>query len=313
MAARLIAWNSSSLRFAPRRPGSRKDASAGLRSIGRNFYKYLQYTYWHPVFLGFWERPNQQVRLSRATINFVSSPFSNDTTYQITLKAYNGCDTTVWIDSVRIRANPRARFGLDTTFGCSPFRVRINNTSPGGASRYYWDFGNGVRDTTFNTGTFDFTYNTGNVVDTITIRLIAENECARDTQAINIRVAPNIIRPLINVSSSQLSGCASHTVTFNNNTSGATGFRWNFGDNSPVMITNSSQATILHTYDVPGVYTVSIDITNGCSDTTVFREITVYPRPAAAFTTNASIYCAGDTVKVNNGSTERNKFSVVLG
>ena len=33
---------------------------------------------------------------------FNSSPFFNDTTYQISLKAYNGCDTTIWRDSVRI-------------------------------------------------------------------------------------------------------------------------------------------------------------------------------------------------------------------
>ncbi len=74
---------------------------------------------------------------------FNSSPFFNDTTYIITLKAYNGCDTTRWIDSVRIKSKPKARFGVVSTFGCSPFTVQIANNSPGSNSTYYWDFGNG--------------------------------------------------------------------------------------------------------------------------------------------------------------------------
>ena len=242
------------------------------------------------------------------TVIFNSSPFFNDTVYRITLKAYNGCDTTVWTDSVKIRSNPRARFGVDTTFGCSPFTVQINNTSPGGPNTYYWDFGNGDKDTTNTNGIFNYTYHTGNTVDTFKIRLIAENQCRRDTQTINVRVAPNSIRPLINVSSSQLFGCAPHTVTFNNNTSGATGYTWNFGDNTPTIVTNNNQNSVVHTFTGAGVFTITIDITNGCSDTTVFRQVTVYAKPAASFTTNAAFYCAGDTVRVVNTSSNATNY-----
>ena len=241
-------------------------------------------------------------------IIFNSNPFFNDTTYQVILKAYNGCDTTVWRDSIKVRANPRARFGVDTTFGCSPFTVQISNTSPGGPNTYYWDFGNGVRDTTFVNSIFNYTYNVGNRVDTFTIRLIAENQCRRDTQSLNIRVAPNLIRPLINVNSSQLFGCVAHTVLFSNNTSGATGFTWNFDDGTAPVTTNNNQSTVAHTFNKPGVFTISIDITNGCSDTTVYRQVTVYAKPVAAFTTNASVYCAGDTVSVINTSQNATNF-----
>ncbi len=233
-------------------------------------------------------------------IIFNSSPFFNDTTYQVSLKAYNGCDTTVWRDSVKVRSNPKARFGLDTTFGCSPFTVQINNTSPGGPNKYYWDFGDGKKDTTFTNGLLNHTYNTGSLIDTLTIRLIAENECARDTQSINIRIAPNIIKPLINVNSSQLFGCAPHIVLFSNNSSGGTKFTWNFGDNTATEVTNNNQSAVVHQYSNPGVFTVSVDITNGCSDTTVYREINVYAKPIAAFNTNTRVYCEGDTIRVNN-------------
>ncbi len=80
---------------------------------------------------------------------------------------------------------------------------------------------------------FSYTYNIGNVVDTFPIRLIAANECTRDTQIINVRVAPNIIRPQVTVSGSELFGCTPHIVSFINATTGATSFTWDYGDGSP--------------------------------------------------------------------------------
>lgn len=242
------------------------------------------------------------------TIRFNTSPFFNDTTYQISLKAYNGCDTTVWKDSVRIRSNPSARFGVSTTFGCSPFTLVVDNTSLGGPSTYYWDFGNGHRDTTFTNGQLSYTYNIGNLIDTFPVRLIAVNECGIDTQIVDIRIAPNAIRPQVIINGSDLFGCAPHTVSFINATTGATTYIWNFGDNTAPLVTNSSQSTILHTYNSAGIFRVQIDMSNGCSDTTIFREVTVYQKPVAAFTTNAAIYCLGDSVRVNNTSTNASNY-----
>ena len=236
-------------------------------------------------------------------IVFNASPYFNDTVYYVSLKAYNGCDTTIWKDSVQVRSNPKARFGLPSTSGCSPFTVQVTNTSLGAPNTYYWNFGNGHLDTTFNTGMLDYTYNIGNAVDTFTLQLIAKNQCGSDTQAIDIRIAPNVISPQVSISSSELYGCSPHIVTFINSTSGASSFTWNFGDGTPVIITGNNERRVLHTFKNPGDFTVQVDITNGCSDTTVFRKITVYPKPKASFTINP-VYCLGDTVKVNNSSAD---------
>ncbi|HMO61074.1 MAG TPA: PKD domain-containing protein [Ferruginibacter sp.] len=242
------------------------------------------------------------------SINFEASPNFNDTTYYVTLKAYNGCDTTVWRDSVEVRANPKARFGVPTTSGCSPFTLAINNTSLGGPNTYYWDFGNGDTRTTTTTGILNYTYNTGTLVDTFTIQLIAENECGTDITAIDIRIAPNVIVPQINIGGANLFGCVPHVVRFINSTPGATGFRWDFGDGTPVIVTSNNETSVTHTYNKPGDFTVKIDITNGCSDTTAFRQVTVYAKPKAAFNTNAQLYCIGDTVKINNSSTDATNY-----
>jgi PKD repeat protein len=242
------------------------------------------------------------------SITFTASPYFNDTTYYVTLKAYNGCDTTVWKDSVEVRANPKARFGVPTTTGCSPFTLPINNTSLGGPNTYYWDFGNGDTRVTNTTGIFNYTYNTGTLVDTFTIQLIAENECGTDVTAIDIRIAPNVIIPQINIGGGDLYGCVPHVVSFINSTAGATGFRWDFGDGSPAIVTSNNDTRVNHTYQKPGIFIVKIDITNGCTDTTAFREVTVYAKPKAAFSTNARLYCLGDTVKVINASTDASNY-----
>ncbi len=241
-------------------------------------------------------------------VTFVQSPEFRDTVYQVSLKAYNGCDTTVWRDSIRIRTNPKARFGVDTTSICSNTPITITNNSLGEPNVYYWDFGNGDKDTTFANGTFSYRYNIGNTVDTFPIRLIAVNECSTDTQIIKVRVAPNIIRPQVTVSASELYGCTPHIVSFINATTGATRFTWDYDDGSPTDVTNNAQTIVTHTFNNPGVFTVSINMTNGCSDTTVFTQVTVYAKPAASFTTNALQYCLGDTIRVNNTSTDANNY-----
>ncbi len=62
---------------------------------------------------------------------FLSSPSFNDTTYYITLKVYDGCDTTQYLDSVKVFPKPSARFSVSPTTGCSPFAVQFINNSLG--------------------------------------------------------------------------------------------------------------------------------------------------------------------------------------
>ncbi len=245
--------------------------------------------------------------LQPGTITYNSSPNNTDTTYYIVLKAYNGCDTTYARDSVMIRANPKARFNVDTTFGCSPFTVHITNTSKGGPSAYYWDFGNGTRDTTYALTNFNITYNTG-ITDTFTIRLIAENQCRRDTSYINVVVAPNTIRPQVTINGNQLYSCVPSTISFNNTTTGATSFVWNFGDGSPTVNTTPGQTLVPHTYTTAGQFTVTVRMRNGCSDTTISRQVEVLARPSANFTTNGTTFCTGDTVRVTNNSSNADAY-----
>lgn len=241
------------------------------------------------------------------TIGFGTSPAFRDTTYHIVLKEYNGCDTSYHFDSVKVFANSRARFAVDTARGCSPFTIHIQNTSLGNNFSYYWDFGDGSTDTTHTIGSFTHTYYTG-IIRNYTIRLISENRCTRDTQIMIIVVNPITIQPLIAAYGNQQSGCAPHLATFNNSSVGAAQLTWNFGDSSPPVIIPNSQNTINHLYSSPGNYTVTIRLQNDCSDTTVQRTIVVYDPPIAAFNVAPLRVCKGQPVTVNNVSQNANAY-----
>ncbi|MDP4262448.1 MAG: PKD domain-containing protein [Bacteroidota bacterium] len=241
------------------------------------------------------------------TVTFTTSPAFRDTVYHIVLKAYNGCDTSYYRDSVKVFANSKARFAVDTTRGCSPFTVHILNTSLGSNFAYYWDFGDGQTDTTHTLSSFTHTYNTSSIT-IFPIRLISENQCTRDTQTINLVVNPNTIQPYITANGNQLSGCAPHLVTFNNSSVGAAQLTWNFGDNSPLVIIPNNQNSITHLYTAPGNYTVTIRLQNDCSDTTIQRTLVVYDPPGANFTAAPIKICTNQFVTVNNTSVNANSY-----
>jgi PKD repeat protein len=186
------------------------------------------------------------------TVTFNTSPAFRDTVYRIVLKEYNGCDTTYFRDSVKVFANSKARFAVDTTRGCSPFIIHIQNTSLGNNFIYYWDFGDGQTDTTHVLTSFTHTYYTG-IIRNYTIRLISENRCTRDTQSIIIVVNPISIQPFISAYGNQLSGCAPHLVTFNNSSVGAAQLTCVWRQYPPVIIPNNQNSVRIIFF--PGNYT----------------------------------------------------------
>lgn len=256
----------------------------------------------------FWDFGNGSVStdMQPGPVVYQNSPLFKDTTYYIRLKAFNGCDTTSFTDSVKILPDSKARFSVDTTRGCSPFTVHINNISGGNNTAYYWDFGNGIRDTSYATGPFTYTYYTG-ALATYTLTLISENQCSRDTQSIDIVVSPNSIQPAIAANGNQVSGCAPHLVVFNNSSAGATLIDWNFGDNNQTT-TPGDQDTVVHQYNSPGTYTVTIHLRNDCSDTTIQRTITVYAPPVASFDVAPLKICTNQSVAATNNSTNADSY-----
>jgi len=99
-------------------------------------------------------------------------------------------------------------------------------------------------------------------------------------------------------------GCLDAPIQFTG-TSAATiaTWQWNFGDGGTAF-----QQNPMHTYNTPGVYTVTLLVTStdGCTNSTS-RQVMVNPLPNPSFT-STSPACASDTVHFTNLSTSPNGF-----
>jgi len=231
-------------------------------------------------------------------VTYPPNPNNQDTTYTITLTEFSICNTKTIQKNIIVHAAPQVFFTPDKTVGCSPMAVRFNNTSRGINNTFLWNFGDGFTLTTNQDSLVHHTYHSGFPV-TYKASLISTNSCGSDTLSYLISIAPNPIFPDFAVNGTELAGCNPHTVHFINNTSGASSFQWNFGDGN-ILTTNKGVDTITHVYTQSGIFTTSMVASNNCTDTSAFKNITVFPTPIAAFTATPVTVCIGDSVHYLN-------------
>lgn len=99
----------------------------------------------------------------------------------------------------------------------------------------------------------------------------------------------------------QQSGCSPHFVQFTDNSTGTNlSYNWDFGNGN-----TASQANPSNTYSSPGVYTVTLTVTdpNNVSDTeTKVNYIAVFANPVASFTVNEDTVCEGVAITFTSTS-----------
>jgi len=255
-----------------------------------------------------WDFGNGQTSTAEnpGPVVYLPNPSFNDTTYTVTLSAVTICNDIKMTRTILVKSAPKAVFSPDKTFGCSPMTVAFANASLGTVSTYAWDFGDGSPVITSASGApVQHTYNTGSLT-TFHAKLTVVNDCGSSTMDYAIVVSPNPIKLDLVINGTELFGCSPHSVQFFNNSSGATSFFWDFGDQNTLSTTNNIDV-VLHTFNTAGVYQVKLRATNGCADTTAFRTITVYPTPTASFTANSTI-CVGEQFTVSNTSANATSY-----
>jgi gliding motility-associated-like protein len=233
------------------------------------------------------------------TIIFPPDVNYGDTTYIVTLKAFGNCDTIITSQTVRVRSKPKSIFTPNRTDGCSPLNVTFRNTSLGLNNQYRWLFGDG-NTLVSQDPIVTHRYITG-VLDTFYAQLITANHCGEDTATFPIVVQPNTIVLDFAIAGTERFGCAPHTVSFINNSSGAILFNWDFGDGFTTS-TLKNKDTVRHTYFAPGEYVVTVFATNGCSDTSDVERVTVKATPKVNFDAVPNTVCVGDTISFINQS-----------
>jgi PKD repeat protein len=210
---------------------------------------------------------------------FVNS--TNQTvTYTITLTAFtaNGCSRN-FTRTIQVYPEVTAAFEHPLQ-GCSPISFIAQNTSQNG-SIYQWDFGNGTGSLAPNP-LVGYANNTA-VPDTFDITLVATSAFGcEDTSRSSVVVFP---KPQAAYFADVTTGCSPLTVTFQNTSSTADSYLWNYGDGSGSDTSATAHSHVFQSFmNIPQNYGVSlVAVSNfGCSDTTQ-GQVTVYPEVQANF------------------------------
>ncbi|XZF12489.1 PKD domain-containing protein [Chitinophagaceae bacterium MMS25-I14] len=182
---------------------------------------------------------------------------------------------------------PTPSFTINTAAGQCLYNnsYSFTNTSSlsAGSMSYTWAFGDGATDTAANPV---HVYTTAG---TYTVKLIvSSNSGCADSVSQTITVYP---QPAVAFNTANTAQCINgNSFAFANTSSLSSGvmtYAWTFGDGWTDTVANP-----VHIYTAAGTYTVKLIATtgSGCKDSAT-ATVTVYPKPAPAFTINAATQC----------------------
>ena len=193
-------------------------------------------------------------------------------TYTVTLRASNGSgsDTLVRVDYITVKTSPTANFTSSTN---GP-TVTFTNSSLGNPSAYHWNFGDG--DTSILVNPVHTYANPG----TYTVTLTATNECGSTTKTQDVVIISSA-PPTAAFSANPSTGCVPQSVSFTNNSTGASAYSWSFPGGSPVSSTETNPVVL---YDSVGTYTVTLTASNSNGSSTATTSVTINTNPSTGFT-----------------------------
>ena len=155
--------------------------------------------------------------------------------------------------------DPIADFSASPTAGCPGVAVSFTNLSTGPIGTWSWNFGDlgtSAQQNPVHTYAAPGTY-------TVTLTVSGSNGSGTKMRTDYIRV---VNTPTAGFVGAPTSGSVPTTVQFTDQSIGATTWSWDFGDGGSSNLPNPS-----HTYTTPGVFTVSLTASNGCTSNTSVR------------------------------------------
>ena len=182
-----------------------------------------------------------------------------------------------------------ANFSYTQNNACLPITVAYQDLSAN-ATSWSWDFGDGNTSSNQNP---QHTFNSLPTNDVI-LSITDANGCTGDTTIQNIQTLN------ANLSASDTIVCTNAIINFNSISIMASSWKWNFGDGSISNLENPS-----HQYTSPGLYDISLIISDGqgCTDTIRKEDFIEVQQVIADFTYTSPTACPPIISQFNNLST----------
>ena len=185
-------------------------------------------------------------------------------------------------------AGPDANFSFDVTSSCAPGQVEFTDISTGNPTSWSWTFQGGVPSTSSDRNPVVNYPQSGSYDVTLTVT--------------NSQGSDNITRSNIIVIYDQPVADFSFQVTglevaFNNNSTDATSYLWDFGNGQTSTLPNP-----VIDYGTSGSFTVSLTASNDCSSDQTSQVVVTGGAPIVNLTYSTSDVCVGESVTFEDAS-----------
>ncbi|MCB0534839.1 MAG: PKD domain-containing protein [Saprospiraceae bacterium] len=237
--------------------------------------------------------------------------YAADGTYTVTLTALNACGSSTFSQMVTIVTPPVAGFSVSDSTGCVPFSVQYTSAASANTVTYKWLFpGGSPASSTVANPAVSYA-----VPGVYSATLIAGNAAGADTFTVMNLITATELIPSVGFTYA----VNSLTVSFSNTSMNGTSYSWSFGDGQTSTLQNP-----VHSYALPGTYTVELTIMNPCGVSTVQQMVIVNDIPLCSTSNwlslisndcgdllmsagtapgDPTIYCEGQTVSILNNTT----------
>jgi len=201
-------------------------------------------------------------------VNSYIANVTTTTTFWVEAGTGSPCPSTRVPVTATVNPLPDAAFTPSAPAVCLGDSFQFTNSTTG-AVNYFWDFGDATGTSFLPDPSYTYAQ-TGNY----DVRLIAQSDSnCFDSVIVNVGVNT---APQVSFSTATTDVCLPFDVSFNNTTTNATNYLWNFGDGG-----SSTDEFPIHTYSTEGIYTVTLFATVGsCADSdSVIGMITTHLSP----------------------------------
>lgn len=231
-------------------------------------------------------------------------------TYSIslTVTGSNGCQA-INTQTLQVHHVPVPAFS--PTFACLGSAISFTDQSTVGGSspiiNWEWSFGDGSPLSGIQNPSHTYT-----LANTYTVLLRVGTAFCSDSIKKTVTVG---IKPNATFAFTQNGTCPPVVCNFNNFSTGATSYSWNFGVTpTATSSVNSPSFAFTNTTTGTATYTVTLIAINssGCSDT-ASQPVMVSPKPVAAFLSNTIAACTPINVTFTNTSTGASDYSWLIG
>ena len=224
--------------------------------------------------------------------------FNTNYTANLVVVGTNGCTDTA-SQNIQVFPTPIFDFTTIPDSGCSPLNVSFISSTATVAVVFDWDFGDGNSANGVNPSNVFVNNTTNNQIFNVELVTTSSSGCT-DTTYTDVKVFPN---PDAVFTAVPDTACHPAVITFNNTSTGAISFDWDFDDGDT---SDTGVSVFTHTYFNTGIVPVVrnaqlvVATADGCRDT-ANQNVTVNPLIDAVFTSD-TVGCHPFTVAFTDNS-----------